>query len=57
MHYGSHYFSTNGKPTIVPHQVNAVIGNRDGLSSTDIAEVKHLYDYYWGCGPEGIPKR
>ncbi|CAF3118680.1 unnamed protein product [Rotaria sp. Silwood2] len=45
MHYGADYFSSNGRPTIVPKQVNAPIGSRDKLSPTDIVEVRKFY----GC--------
>ena len=43
MHYGNNYFSSNGKPTIIPRKARAVIGQREELSEIDIAEVR---DYY-----------
>lgn len=45
MHYGKDYFTKNGQPTIVPNDPNAAIGNREGLSEIDIAEVHK----YYGC--------
>ncbi|CAF1971514.1 unnamed protein product [Rotaria magnacalcarata] len=43
MHYGTDYFTKNGKPTITPVKANTVIGQRDKLSATDIAEIRHYY--------------
>ncbi|MBD4895290.1 hypothetical protein GUF81_06200, partial [Xanthomonas citri pv. citri] len=37
MHYSAYAFSSNGEKTIVTVDPNAVIGQRDGLSATDIA--------------------
>jgi hypothetical protein len=45
MHFGGNYFSSNGKPTIVPKQSNAPIGSRTKLSPIDISEVRLFY----GC--------
>lgn len=42
MHYGAYDFSSNGKPTITPHQ-QVSIGQRRGLSDTD---WKHLMKAY-----------
>ena len=42
MHYGSHAFSRNGQPTITSLAGQA-IGQRDGLSSGDIAAVRAMY--------------
>lgn len=43
MHYGTDYFSKNYKPTIVPKQSGASIGNRNGLSLQDAYEVIAVY--------------
>jgi len=44
MHYDPYAFSKNGLPTIVPRR-RVAIGQRDGLSQIDIAEVRA----YYGC--------
>ncbi|CAF2623708.1 unnamed protein product [Rotaria sp. Silwood2] len=43
MHYGPGSFSVNGKPTITPINSNVVIGQREKLSETDIAEIRQYY--------------
>lgn len=43
MHYGSHAFSINGQPTIVPIQTDAVIGNRSGMSIKDVETINRIY--------------
>jgi hypothetical protein len=43
MHYPSTAGSRSGKPTIVPRQPNARIGQRDGLSALDRAAIETLY--------------
>ena len=43
MHYDAYAFSRNGQPTIVPRTSRVAIGQRQGLSATDIAEIR---DYY-----------
>lgn len=43
MHYPRWAFSKNGKDTIVPHDENAEIGQRDGLSAGDIDGIVDLY--------------
>lgn len=43
MHYPSWAFSKNGKDTIVPVVEGAVIGQRDTLSTDDIAAVESMY--------------
>ncbi|CAF1376643.1 unnamed protein product, partial [Adineta steineri] len=48
MHYGSHDFSSNGKPTIVPKNSTAKIGQGHSLSRIDILEVQL---YYQCIGP------
>jgi hypothetical protein len=45
LHYATSFFSTNGKPTLLPRQSNIVIGKAQNLSPTDIKEVRQLY----GC--------
>lgn len=43
MHYPRKAFSVNGQDTIIPTQPDAVIGQRDGLSTRDIAAFKMAY--------------
>ena len=46
MHYGTHFFSVNGQPTLVPTQPlppGVVLGGGSGLSAGDIAGVSALY--------------
>lgn len=43
MHYDAFAFSRNGRATIVPRQSNLGIGQRERLSSTDIAEIRKYY--------------
>jgi hypothetical protein len=45
MHYGTTYFTKNGKSTIVLKQSNVSVGNRDKLSPTDVIEIRRFY----GC--------
>jgi hypothetical protein len=47
MHYGMYILSRNGRPTIIPRQTGAVIGQANKPSPIDIAEVRHFY----GCTP------
>ena len=45
MHYGKTSFSSNGKPTIqVIGDPNKQLGQRNGFSNTDIAQLNALYD-------------
>jgi len=43
MHYGTRAFSRTGKPTIIPRDPNAGIGQREGLSQRDRAAIQSLY--------------
>ncbi len=46
MHYGATAFSKNGEPTIVPVESSvphSSLGQRNGLSGTDLQHVKTLY--------------
>lgn len=43
MHYSGRAFSRTGKPTIVPRDPNAGIGQREGLSQGDRAAIQALY--------------
>ncbi|CAH1403917.1 unnamed protein product [Nezara viridula] len=44
MHYSSHAFTKNGKPTIVPKEDGASIGQRFRMSEKDIEKLKKLYN-------------
>ncbi|WAR03588.1 NAS13-like protein [Mya arenaria] len=47
MHYSKYAFSKNGNPTIMPtNPPSADIGQRDGLSDSDVLRITKLY----GCG-------
>jgi hypothetical protein len=43
MHYESNAFTSNGLRTIIPKDSNAVIGQRVGMSPSDILEVQRYY--------------
>lgn len=44
MHYGTHAFSSNAKPTIITLQTGgAQIGQREALSANDIRQINKLY--------------
>ncbi|KZS47766.1 hypothetical protein AWU65_18475 [Paenibacillus glucanolyticus] len=44
MHYPRNAFSKNGKDTIVPKDPDAIIGQRNGLSTKDIQALDHIYN-------------
>lgn len=44
MHYSRTAFSKNGQETITPLDPNAVIGQRTGVSETDIAKLNAMYN-------------
>ncbi|XP_055600592.1 blastula protease 10-like [Uranotaenia lowii] len=44
MHYGRTAFSKNGEDTIVPHDPEAVIGQRAGMSPKDVQKLQIMYD-------------
>ncbi|CAF1495364.1 unnamed protein product [Adineta steineri] len=50
LHYGTDYFTSNGKPTLVPKDPLAVIGQRNNLSSIDIQEVRLYYQCIGSSG-------
>ncbi|KAG6447643.1 zinc metalloproteinase nas-4-like [Manduca sexta] len=43
MHYPETAFSKNGNKTIIPLQENVTIGQRDGLSESDIIKLNKMY--------------
>ncbi|CAH1245691.1 TLL1 [Branchiostoma lanceolatum] len=43
MHYGSRYFTKNGRETLSPRQSNVMIGQRTALSQMDIVQANLLY--------------
>ncbi|XP_078694621.1 bone morphogenetic protein 1 homolog isoform X2 [Branchiostoma floridae x Branchiostoma belcheri] len=43
MHYGSRYFTKNGRETLSPRQNNVMIGQRTALSQMDIVQANLLY--------------
>ncbi|XP_054258891.1 zinc metalloproteinase nas-13-like [Macrosteles quadrilineatus] len=53
MHYSSHAFSKNGKPTITPLDDGAQIGQRFGLSDRDQMKLNIMY----GCSGQDSEER
>merc|ERR550519_549641 len=43
MHYSAYAFSANGEKTIVTTDPNASIGQRNGLSDTDLGKLMNMY--------------
>ncbi|KAM9801228.1 zinc metalloproteinase nas-4 [Neosynchiropus ocellatus] len=43
LHYGSHFFSVNGEPTIVPNEAVKGMGQRRRMTALDVAKVRQLY--------------
>ncbi|XP_014294037.2 zinc metalloproteinase nas-15 [Halyomorpha halys] len=43
MHYSTHAFTKNGKPTIVPKEDGATIGQRFRMSEKDLDKLRKLY--------------
>ncbi|KHN78596.1 Zinc metalloproteinase nas-15 [Toxocara canis] len=52
MHYDTTAFSKNGRPTILPKQQGVTIGQRRGLSPTDIYKINTMY----GCSAGGMQR-
>ncbi|CAG0887281.1 unnamed protein product [Cyprideis torosa] len=51
MHYGKYYFAKGTLPTITPKDPSATIGQRDGLSDSDVCQLRKLYGcwFWWSC--------
>ncbi|XP_049888053.1 seminal metalloprotease 1-like [Pectinophora gossypiella] len=43
LHYPATAFSSNGKPTIIPLQDDVKIGQRDGMSESDVLKLNKMY--------------
>ncbi|XP_077863300.1 tolloid isoform X1 [Saccoglossus kowalevskii] len=44
MHYGKRYFTMTGEETLIPKNVSASIGQRQGLSDQDILQTNIMYN-------------
>ena len=44
MHYDRWTFSKNGEPTIIPKKPDAIIGDAQRLSPTDVEEIRRFYE-------------
>ncbi|CAB0006978.1 unnamed protein product [Nesidiocoris tenuis] len=53
MHYSSHAFSKNGKPTITPKEEGAFIGQRSRMSDRDLQKLRIMYGCDSGTGGGG----
>ncbi|KAL0108041.1 hypothetical protein PUN28_014953 [Cardiocondyla obscurior] len=53
MHYSAHAFSRNGEPTITAKKEKVELGQRDGLSTKDVAKVRAMYKEQCGDRTSG----
>ncbi|RVE53235.1 hypothetical protein evm_002068 [Chilo suppressalis] len=57
MHYGTHYFSRNGRPTIsTTRQYNGVLGQLDHISGWDILRLQRHYNCPGAWSDEAMTK-
>ncbi|CAB3982537.1 chymotrypsinogen B-like [Paramuricea clavata] len=55
MHYGRRAFSNNGRDTIVPKKSGVTIGQRGGLSPSDVQQMNLMYNCKQGTPPPPRP--